>query len=385
MTGRVRDSSVSNRVAIVGGGCIGLAIGWRLLQAGRQVDLFERDRIGCGASHAAGGMLAACAEAEPGEGPLLALNRFSQSLWPGFAAEVLAATGVDAELRSEGTLLVALNGDELRHLRRRFDHQRRLGLPTRWVMPEELRRLEPCLAPSAGGAIHCQDDHQIESRRLVEGLRVAFERLGGRIHERCAVRSVLATTAGGVRGVAMDGGTHEAGVVVLAAGAWSGGIDGIPAAERPPVRPVKGQMLAVRMATEGPLLRHVVWGPGVYLIPRRDGRLLIGATVEEKGFDPRITAGGLLSLLHGAWRTLPGVEELAVDETWVGFRPGSRDGAPILGPGPLRGLVFATGHHRNGILLTPATAQLIARFILSGVVEAEMADFGTGRFGRRAA
>lgn len=384
MTPVSHDSSNHGRIAIVGGGIMGLAVGWRLARAGRSVDLFERDRVGQGATRAAGGMLAASAEAEPGEDALIALNRQSQALWPDFARDLVTASGIDIELRQEGILNIALTGDDLRRLRAEFAHQQRHGLPTRWLSAAEVREREPCLTPGVSGAIHSPADHQVENRLVAEALRVAFTRAGGRIHEGAAVERVL-VEHDAARGLRVAGAVHEAGTVLLAAGAWSGGIEGLPDLARPPVRPVKGQMLAVRMPAEEPLLRHVVWAPGVYLIPRRDGRLLIGATVEERGFDARITAGGLLSLLHSAWRALPGVEELPVEETWVGFRPGSRDDAPILGPGPVRGLVYATGHHRNGILLTPVTAELVSRFILTGVKHAALRSFGIGRFVRRAA
>jgi glycine oxidase len=147
------------------------------------------------------------------------------------------------------------------------------------------------------------------------------------------------------------------------------------------VRPIKGQMLALRMDPAAPLLNHVVWAPGAYLVPRRDGRLLVGATVEEKGYDTALTAGGLLTLLEAAWRVVPAVEELPIDEMWVGHRPGSRDDAPILGEGPLAGLVYATGHHRNGILLTPITADAIAELVLDGAADPAIRPFSIERFG----
>jgi glycine oxidase len=169
-------------------------------------------------------------------------------------------------------------------------------------------------------------------------------------------------------------------VVVLAAGSWSRGIEGLPTELRPPVRPIKGQMLALRMDPTAPLINHVIWAPGAYLVPRRDGRLLVGATVEERGYDSTLTAGGVLTLLEAAWRAVPAVEELPIDEMWVGHRPGSRDDAPILGEGPLKGLVYATGHHRNGILLTPITADAIAQLVLDGVAESVIRPFGIERF-----
>jgi glycine oxidase len=167
---------------------------------------------------------------------------------------------------------------------------------------------------------------------------------------------------------------------VLAAGAWSPQLPGLKDWLRLPVRPVKGQALALQMDPAAPLLRHVVWTGRVYLVPRGDGRLIVGATVEERGFDEHLTAGGMLALLDGAWRVLPGCEELEIAESWVGFRPGSRDDAPILGPCALGGLVLATGHHRNGILLTPATAALIAQYVLTGEVAEAMTPFGLDRF-----
>jgi glycine oxidase len=180
----------------------------------------------------------------------------------------------------------------------------------------------------------------------------------------------------------VGGERRAADVVVLAAGAWSRELPGLPDAARPPVRPIKGQMLAVRMDPAAPLLRHVVWAPKAYLVPRGDGRLIVGATAEERGFDANLTAGGVLALLEGAWRALPGIEELPIDEMWVGFRPGSRDDAPILGPGSIDGLVYATGHHRNGILLTPVTADAVSEFVLGGRVPDVIAAFGPGRFAR---
>src|SRR5262249_2924860 len=170
----------------------------------------------------------------------------------------------------------------------------------------------------------------------------------------------IVVDSGRAVGLVVSGERHSADVVVLAAGAWSRAIAGLPEQALPPIRPIKGQMLALRMNPAAPLLRHVVWTSRVYLVPRRDGRLIVGGTVEERGFDTSLTAGGILALLEGAWRAIPTVEELAIDEMWVGFRPGSRDDAPVLGPTPIEGLVLATGHHRNGILLMPATAAAVS-------------------------
>jgi glycine oxidase len=326
-------------------------------------------------------MLAAGVEAEPGESSLCALNRLSQDLWPRFAGELEAASGVTLGYRDEGTLAIALTRDDVAQLRFHYDYQRSLGIPLEWLSVAEARRREPHLHPSLAGAVLSARDHQVDNRQLVVALRRAFIAAGGALHEHQPVQAIE-TVNGHASGVRLTAARHPADVVVLAAGAWSAEIAGLPRAARPPVRPVKGQMLALRMDAANPLLRHVVWTPKVYLVPRRDGRLIVGGTVEERGFDAALTAGGIFALLEGAWRAMPGIEELAIDEMWVGFRPGSRDDAPMLGPSAVAGLVLATGHHRNGILLTPVTADTVSRYILSDEVPEAIAAFGIGRFAR---
>jgi glycine oxidase len=369
-------------VVVIGAGVIGLSIAWRLAQRGAAVTVFDQGAAGAGASHAAAGMLAICAEAEPGEEALVKLGRASQALWPGFAREVEGAAGLPVDLRTEGTLLVALTADDQARLQHRLAFQQSLGLPIEWITGGEARRREPHLAPGIAGAVASPEDHQVDNRKLVAALRIAAKRAGVTIRERCAVARIV-VSGGRAAGVALAEGTQvSADAVVLAAGAWSRRIEGLPADARPPVRPVKGQTIALRMDPAAPLIEHVVWAPGAYLVPRRDGRLIVGATVEEKGFDATLTAGGVLALLEATWRALPAIEELPIDEMWVGHRPGSRDDAPILGAGPVEGLVYATGHYRNGILLTPVTADAIARFVLDGAVDPVIAPFGVGRFHR---
>jgi glycine oxidase len=368
------------RVAIIGAGVVGLGIAWRL--AGRaSVAVFDRGKAGAGASHAAAGMLAACCEAEPGEEALVALGRESQALWPSFAEELARTSGVDVELRTEGTLVVALTADDQGELAHRLEFQRqKLDLPLEWLSAAATRAKEPHLAGKLAGAVFSPQDHQVDNRKLVQALRIAAEAAGVTIHEHRPVKEI-AVQGGRATGVIFEDGAKEtADIVVLAAGAWSRSIAGLPPDRRPPVRPVKGQMLALRMDPKAPLLTHVLWAPGAYLVPRRDGRLIVGGTVEEKGFDATITAGGVMALLDAAWRAVPAVEELPIDEIWVGHRPGSRDDAPILGLGPLEGLFYATGHHRNGILLTPITADGMARLVLDGIADPAIKPFGLERF-----
>lgn len=367
------------RVAIIGGGVIGLAIGWRLATAGTEVVIFERSEPGRGASWAAAGMLAADLEAERGEARLHALNSESVRRWPEFAAELEAAAGFDVELRREGTLALALTADEAEHLRHQREFQRGLGIELEWLGGPELRRREPRLAPGIAAAAFSPRDLQVNNRRLVAALDTAFRRAGGRLQRQTEV-SAVALEHGRAAGVIVGGTRYEADVVVLAAGAWSRQIDGIPLEALPPVRPIKGQMLSLRMDPDAPLIRHVIWAPGVYLVPRRHGSLIVGATVEERGFERALTAGGMLTLLHAAWRVLPDIAELPIEESWTGFRPGSPDDAPILGASPVPGLVLATGHHRNGILLTPITADEICRCVLSGETTEFIRPFGIERF-----
>jgi glycine oxidase len=378
-------NSKSPTVAIIGAGVIGLGIAWRLAARGAAVMVFDKGAAGAGASHAAAGMLAACAEAEPGEDALVTLGRESQARWPAFAADLEQVAGMEVGLRAEGTLVLALTADDQARLNHQLVFQQQLGLPLQWISAAETRRREPHLAGKLAGAVFSPEDTQVDNRKLAAALRIAAESAGAGIHEHRAV-SAISSHAGRVDGIVLaDGSKIAADVVVLAAGAWSRSIAGLPAELRPPVRPIKGQMLALRMDASAPLLNHVVWAPGAYLVPRRDGRLIIGATVEEKGYDTALTAGGLLTLLEAAWRAVPAVEELPIDEMWVGHRPGSRDDAPILGAGPLEGLIYATGHHRNGILLTPITADAIAGLVLEGEAEAVIRPFGIERFDSRRA
>jgi glycine oxidase len=361
---------------------MGLGIAWRLAQAGCAVTVYDRAEAGHGASWAAAGMLAAAVETEPGEEQLLALTLQSQRMWPAFARELETATRISLGYRDDGTIVVALTRDDVEQLRFTYEFQKSLGLELEWLSGAEARRHEPHLRPGIPGAVLSLRDHQVENRHLVRALARAAQSAGAILQEHHPVREVD-VRGGRACAVLTDQIRDPADVVVLAAGAWSREILGIPAAHLPPVRPIKGQMLALRMDPSAPLLRHVIWLPRGYLVPRDDGRLLVGATVEERGFEDALTAGGLLALIEGAWRAVPAIEELPIDETWVGFRPGSRDDAPMLGPSGIDGLVVATGHHRNGILLTPLTIETVSAYILTGRLPDTVKPFTPQRFGQR--
>jgi len=364
---------------VIGAGVSGLGIAWRLAQAGQQVAVLDRGRPGHGASWAAAGMLAAGVELEPKEEFLWPLNRLAQDRWPGFRDELEAATGLSVGYRGEGTLVVAPTRDDAARLRFNTALQQKSGVAIEALTGNALALREPRLKPGMAAAVYSPDDHQVDNRALVAALLRVCEDAGVSVLGDTPVRRLLVERERAV-GVETASGPLHADSVVLAAGAWSRGLDGVPEGLRPPVRPVKGQMVGLRMDPEKPLLRHVVWGPNCYLVPRLDGRLILGATVEEKGFEAEMTAGGVLAVLEACWRVLPGLEELPVDEMWAGHRPTSRDDAPILGPTPLAGLHYAMGHHRNGILQAPLTAEIVAGGILGTPVPEAAAGFTIDRF-----
>jgi glycine oxidase len=373
------------RVAIVGGGVCGLGVGWQLARRGAEVVLFERDAEPArAATWAAAGMLAPHMELRPEEERITLLGRESLRRWRRFAAEVEADAGggLSVDYRDEGTLFVALDRDAGEQLRFLHRHQRELELPVEWLSGDEAREREPYLSRRVSAALFSGVDHQVEPRALGRALARAFSHAGGALHTQAPVERIL-VRGGRVAGVSVHGQAVEADHVLLAAGAWSGLIDGLPPGLEPPVRPVKGQMLALEQP-DPPLLRHCVWAMDatqtVYLAPKSDGRLLVGATVEEMGFDLRVTAGAVLDLRRLAWETVPGVYELPLVESWAGLRPASRDNAPILGASPIEGLYLATGHYRNGILFAPVTAEDVAQLILTGETSPTIEPFGPHRY-----
>jgi glycine oxidase len=352
-------------VAIVGGGIIGMAIAWRARERGMSVTLLERDAPGRATSRVAAGMLAPVIEAEFGHAGrcLLELGLRSAQLWPTFALELEACTGVGVGLTRSGTLLLARDEDDARELERQLAFRQSLGLAVARLRPSEAREREPALAPAMRLALEAPDDHSVDPRLVLDALTRACESAGVEMRADAPVARVKLDGAGErgrVTGVTLaDGERVSAGHVVLAAGPWSGQIDGVPPAARVPVRPVKGQILRLRDPAGPGLLQRVVRFRRGYLVPRADGRYVLGATVEERGFELSATAGGAYELLRDAHELLPGISELEIEELSVGLRPGTPDNAPAIGPAPVDGLIWATGHYRNGILLAPLTAELV--------------------------
>ncbi|MBP7147624.1 MAG: glycine oxidase ThiO [Acidobacteria bacterium] len=381
------DQRIPDRtdVAIVGAGIIGLSLAYELLRRGRRVVVLERERPGAGASSVAPGMLAPTSEAYLEEPVLITLALDSLGRYPRFVAELEAGTGLGCALRTDGTLWVALNRDDDEELAYLERAQREKGLVSRRLTAREVLDREPHLAGRLIGGLLVETDHQVDPRCTLRALEAAIAALGGLVLCPFDVREVRAkgNRVAALAGVDGAGAPFEIAceVAVIAAGSWSSSGIALPG---PPlgVRPVRGQSLRLR----GPeLLRHVVRHPDVYLVPRAGGELLVGATVEEQGFEPVATAGGVLDLLRFAWQVLPGIYDLELHELAIGLRPAVRDHLPVIGAGALDGLFLATGHYRSGILLAPATAQHLAEMIVSGRPQPALAPFAPERLAARAA
>jgi glycine oxidase len=359
-------------VLVIGGGAIGCAVAWELARRHVTVTVVERGAPCREATWAAAGMLSPLGHADRSPA-MLQLATTSLDLWPGFAADLLESTGVDVEYRTSGALHVAFDDAEARALE---DFVRRGGdFGTELLSAEDARELEPALSHDVRSAAFIARDHRVHNRRLGMALWSACTGAGVTFLTDTTV-TALASDDGRFTGVrTARGDTLQAGAVVLATGAWSAGLEGLP---RPlPVRPVRGQMLAV----EEPRPRHVLHGSSVYLVPRENGHLLVGATVEEVGFRAGPTPGGIASLIRAAECILPDIAEARIVETWAGYRPGTPDALPILGNEPaVSGVYYATGHYRNGILLAPITGQLMAQLIAGEEPVLELGPFGVGRF-----
>lgn len=363
-------------VVVVGGGVIGLGCAWRLAQGGARVAVLERGEPGGGATRVAAGMLAPVGELTFGEPELLELTLAAARLYPQFVAELEAASGETTGYECLGALHVALDRDEAAQLQRVHDLQRSLELDAEWLPPRRCRDLEPGLTPSFYGGVFAAGEAAVDPRALTRALVAAC------VAEGVEVRSGTEVVNGifegerlvGVRTASRRSDTSEvsdrrldeeiaADTVVLAGGAWSGAMAWLPEEAQPPVRPVKGQLVELRGRGEEPVARHILASERVYLVPRADGRLIVGATVEEMGFDAAVTAGGVYELLREAYRLLPDVAEMEIVDAVAGLRPGTPDNLPIVAPGAIDGLVLATGHYRNGILLAPLAAQAVADLV----------------------
>jgi glycine oxidase len=336
-------------VIVVGGGAIGLSAAWRLAQRGLSVAVLDRGEPGCGATRVSAGLLSPVTEAEFGDEPMLEARLAAAAAWPRFAEELAGASGVDCGYRRNGALYVALDRDELEEVRRHHDFRQELGLKADWLLPSECRDLEPALSTACAGGSYTTDDGEVDPRALIAALVAALGRAG--------VPIMRAEVTG------LDDALEHGRTVVAATGAWA---DWLPEEARPPVRPVKGQIVRLRGPADDLVLERTIRTPEVYIVPRRSGEIVVGATVEERGFDTTVTAGAVHELLHAAYRAVPELAELEFAEASAGLRPGTPNNMPIVERNGA--VVYATGHYRNGILLTPTTAERVAELVATEAV-----------------
>ena len=387
--------AVTADVVIAGGGVIGTAIAWRAAAAGLDVVLADPAH-GDAASLVAAGMLAPVSEALFGEGALLRVNLLALARFPSFAAELEQVTGHRVGLRREGTLAVAYDAGDYAALTRLTAFRRSAGLEAEELDSRGCRKLESFLTPDVHGGVLFPGDWSVDNRRYAAALREAAASAGVRVVRDRVTAVLMAGGAGDgegadgagarVRGVALaEGGEIGADRVVVAAGSWSGAVHGLPAGLRSAVRPVKGQLLRLRHPDGLPpvlthTIRATVRGADVYLVPRTDGEVIVGATQEERGPDLTVTAGAVHDLLHDAMSVLPVTSELILAETCAGLRPGTPDNGPIVGEAGPGGLLLATGHYRNGILMSAATADAAVACLTGRAPAPEWEPFGPGRF-----
>ncbi|MET0400317.1 MAG: glycine oxidase ThiO [Longimicrobiaceae bacterium] len=373
MSGRSRSLDV----VVVGAGVVGLAVARHLALRGARVRVLERGEPGAEASWAAAGWLAPLVEAD-GPGPFLELLLRGRAMYPAFAAAMREETGIDIGYADAGTLSLALTGADAEAMERRHAWQSAAGLPAERLTAEEARALEPGIAPEVRRALLFPGDHQVDNREMARALCAAARRAGAEVRAGTAVER-LAWSGGRLAGVELAGGERvHADAVVLAAGCWAGRLPGLP---RPlPVLPVHGQIAAVSVVPQR--FRHCVDTPRCYLVPRADGRLIAGATVERGVWRKAVTPAGLCSVLAGAAEIAPWIGGLPLAASWSGLRPGTPDDLPVLGPDPdVPELFYATGHFRNGILLAPLTGEVVGEMVLGGNPGADLRPFGIARFG----
>ena len=377
------DNLQSNRrnsadVVIVGGGVIGLSIARELARRGvGDIVLCDQGELGKEASWAAAGILAPQVEADSAN-DFFQLACASRDLYPEFAQELREETGVDVELDTTGTLYVAFTEDEEIELRQRYDWQRGAGLRVEWLDAADVRSLEPNVSDQVRCGLRFPDDWQVESRKLVQALILSNQKLGVHLLPNCEVAS-LHVDRSRVAGVETARGIIAAPAIILCAGAWTSSVTtSADAAAQVQIEPVRGQMLCFK--PEQTIARHVVYGREGYLVPRRDGRVLAGSTSEHVGFDTSVTDEGINRIRLMARKIAPAISSVPTVDSWAGFRPRTSDDLPVLGPdSEIEGLFYATGHYRNGVLLAPITAQVIAD-LLDGVSLSFVEAFSPNRF-----
>jgi glycine oxidase len=373
-------SASSQRIVIVGGGVIGLSVAWRLAREGspHRILLLDAHRAGEGTSRVSAGMVAPIAEAGFEDPDFISFARLSRERYRSFVAEVSADAESPVTLGEEGSIIVAIHRDDVEAMRRVYEHRRHAGLPVEWLTGSQAREVEPTLTPRVSAAMWIAYDGHVNTRVLLPALVRACIRRGVELREGARVSRIIVDDDA-VAGIEVNGEGVEADIVVLAAGAWSPTIGGLPADVVPPVRPIRGQILRLKRTPDF-VMRRVVRGARAYLLPKDDDTVVVGATQEEAGYDATATAGGIKTILENAWEMVPSIYDLPIERVEVGLRPGTRDHLPLIGPTRIRGLIMATGHFRHGILFAPTTADAVCAGILTGNFGGAVAAFAPDRF-----
>ena len=368
-------------VLIIGGGIIGLSIAWRLIGIGKKVIIVDKKNFGKEASWAAAGMLSGRLDLKPSEKKLLPIFKKSHYAWPKFAEELENKSGKRIGYRKEGTLMVACDVNEEKKLKINYNFLKKNKVNISWLSGNKIREKEPYVSNNVISGFYSPEDHHVNNRYILDALMTILKKNKKNcvLKQNTEVQGII-TNKNQVIGVKTKKETIKTKEIIVCSGAWTNKIKNIEVKEVP-IRPVKGQMVCLKIPKETSILKHILWRENVYLVPRDNSDLIIGATEEEMGFDKSLTAGGIYNLLKVAREILPAIEDLPIIESWSGLRPTTRDEAPIVGPSKkIKGLIYATGHHRNGILLAPLTSSVIKNYYLRGKIENDFNSLKPGRF-----
>ncbi len=368
-------------ILIIGGGIIGLSIAWRLIGIGKKVIIIDKKNLGKEASWAAAGMLSGRLDLKPCEKKLLPIFEKSHLAWPKFAEELENKSGKSIGYKKEGTLRVACDLDEEKKLKNNYDFLKNNKVNITWLSGDKIRDKEPYVSNNVLSGFFSPDDHHVNNRYILDALITILKKNKNNciFKENTEVEKII-TNKNQVIGVKTNNEIIKTKEIIVCSGAWTSKIKNIEIKEVP-IRPVKGQMVCLKVPKNISLLKHILWRENVYLVPRNNSDLIIGATEEEMGYDKSLTVGGIYNLLKIAREVLPAIEDLSIVESWSGLRPTSRDDAPIIGPSKkLKGLIYATGHHKNGILLAPLTSSVIKNYYLNGNIGNDFNNFEPGRF-----
>jgi glycine oxidase len=368
-------------ILIIGGGIIGLSIAWRLIGIGKKVIIIDKKNLGKEASWAAAGMLSGRLDLKPCEKKLLPIFEKSHLAWPKFAEELENKSGKSIGYKKEGTLRVACDLHEEKKLKNNYDFLKNNKVNITWLSGDKIRDKEPYVSNNVLSGFFSPDDHHVNNRYILDALITILKKNKNNciFKENTEVEKII-TNKNQVIGVKTNNEIIKTKEIIVCSGAWTSKIKNIEIKEVP-IRPVKGQMVCLKVPKNISLLKHILWRENVYLVPRNNSDLIIGATEEEMGYDKSLTVGGIYNLLKIAREVLPAIEDLSIVESWSGLRPTSRDDAPIIGPSKkLKGLIYATGHHKNGILLAPLTSSVIKNYYLNGNIGNDFNNFEPGRF-----